>query len=108
MRPCFTHFRLTPGPNYEKRFAKLFVVGAYLVIAIQASTIIRIVWNARTHTEKICFPDNGKSRCCELDPARGLEDRSLQPTFWECVFSKAPWVAALPLANSGSALMTKY
>jgi transposase len=48
-------------------------------MAIQATTITRIVWNAWIHTGIICIVKKGECEHCELDPARVLDDPALQP-----------------------------
>jgi hypothetical protein len=48
-------------------------------MAIQATTITRIVLNAWTHTGIICAVEDGECKRCELDPARVLGDPALQP-----------------------------
>jgi hypothetical protein len=50
-------------------------------MAIQASTVTRIVWNAWGHTGVICEIENGECVRCGVDPARVLKDPALQPTF---------------------------
>jgi hypothetical protein len=61
-----------------KSLSKIYISLERIWMAIEATTIARLIWNAWTHADIVCMIREGECRECALDAGHMLADPALQ------------------------------